>query len=318
MKPESNESRDERNEREAIARAYREASDAVDERPDPHVRAAVLATAARAVDAKPHDAARPAATHPFAARRWPLSLAALLVVSIMTGLVVTHGWWERPDLVDANHERRETPQASAEARADAPAKAPAQASVQAVAPSISATQSAGMIGSQDIDANQGRRATREPDTKSAGSPRRAPRVASPEIDAKVAREAPTAIAPDLAAGISSGITSKKSEMPATNSAPAASALAPAPAQRSFSQSPEMQAGMHVDTPADAGARMDARAKARSESQVEIASPEAWVERIVKLREAGDDDEADREVARLKQRYPTFTIPREALRPLGTR
>ena len=60
------------------------------------------------------------------------------------------------------------------------------------------------------------------------------------------------------------------------------------------------------------------ATSRADAPIPSESPEAWTERIVKLREAGNDDEADREVTRLKRRYPSFAIPREALRATGTR
>jgi hypothetical protein len=43
------------------------------------------------------------------------------------------------------------------------------------------------------------------------------------------------------------------------------------------------------------------------------APAQWIERIVKLREAGRDDEADRELTRLRERYPDFKVPPAALR-----
>ncbi|MGI9026738.1 MAG: hypothetical protein ACR2GP_14385 [Burkholderiaceae bacterium] len=294
MKPEA----DERSEREMIEHVYREVSDALAERPDPRVRAAVLAAAARAVGAKPHDAARLAGSHPFAARRWPLSAAALLVVSIMTGLVATHGWWERPDLVDANQARPEATQA--------PAQAPAQAPSQAVVPSTSDTQGAGAIGPADSGADKGRSANREPEPRSSSLRRRAPNIAAAGPNDSVARNAPSATAPDLAGEISSGPTRQKAEASASNAAPlpAAPATSTAITPRALSRSTEGQA--------------EAREKPGASSRAELESPEAWSDHIVKLREAGNDEEADREVARLKQRYPNFAIPREALRAMGTR
>lgn len=285
MNPESDEARDEHGERDAIARAYREASHAIDERPDPRVRAAVLAAAARAVDAKPTDAAhrRPAnarASHPFSARRWPLSAAALLVVSIMAGLVATRGWWERPDLVDANQQQRATPEAPA----------------QSGAPTPSVTTTAGMLGPPAAtDTTQDRNARQEPETKAPGRTRRAPGAASPKRDdANQARVTPEATAPLPAGQISSDTTRRKSEAPAKNAG--AAPAAPGVAQPA------------VARPADA----------RPDSRDEADTPDVWVARIVKLREAGKHDDADREVTLLKQRYPAFAIPRQALRATGTR
>jgi hypothetical protein len=51
---------------------------------------------------------------------------------------------------------------------------------------------------------------------------------------------------------------------------------------------------------------------------EPATPEAWVERIVRLRAAGDDAAADRELDALRARHPDFTIPAAALKASGTR
>ncbi len=317
MKPESNQARDERAAQAALARAYREASNAADEPPDPRVRAAVLAAAARAVDAKPHDAARRAAAHPFATRRWPLSAAALLVVSIMTGLVVTRGWWERPDLVDANQQRQERVQervqesAQEAARAPAPT-APAQDAPQPPAPSASVSNAP-----SDLAANPGT-ARSEPKAKLNDARRRTSGVASPKASGDEAREASATPAPDGADATASGMTAKKSEEFSSNAAAVAASAAastaaststtasaaPAPAQRSLSRIAQLRGNLRADE--------------TTGTPAEPASPEAWIERIVKLREAGEDDQADREVARLKLRYPGFTIPREALRPIGTR
>ena len=305
MKPESNQARDERAAQEALARAYREASNAADESPDPRVRAAVLAAAARAVDAKPHDAARRAATHPFATRRWPLSAAALLVVSIMTGLVVTRGWWERLDLVDANQQRQERAQESAQEAARAPAPtAPAQDAPQPPAASASASNAP-----SDLAANPGN-ARSEPAAKPHDARRRTPGIASPKASGIESREAPVTPAPDAADATLSSMTAKKSEEFSSNAAAASAAApptvsaAPAAAQRSLSRIAQLRGNQRADE--------------TTGTPAEPASAEAWIDRIVRLREAGEDDQADREVARLRLRHPSFTIPREALRAMGTR
>ena len=80
--------------------------------------------------------------------------------------------------------------------------------------------------------------------------------------------------------------------------------------------PPAPAGRHGTR--TAGGRREARASPRTDSQAAHDWAEAGVERIGKLRQAGNDEDADREVARLKQRYPDFAMPREALRATGTR
>lgn len=47
-------------------------------------------------------------------------------------------------------------------------------------------------------------------------------------------------------------------------------------------------------------------------------PARWIQRIVTLRDAGLDADADRELARLRERYPEMQIPPNALRRAGTR
>ncbi len=330
MKPESDEARTdalaERAERDAIARTYREASDQVDQRPDPRVRAAVLAAAARAVDAKPRDAARTVATHPFAARRWPLSAAALVVVSIMTGLVVTRGWWERPDLVDASSQPRE--------RAPETPQSPAQTTPALDASPAPDTSQAPVASESDVRSDPIAKpgtARREPVAKPNDARRLAAGVASPKADRMKTREAPAApaFAPAPAPGIADTAASsaapdkaaKKSEESSSNAAVAVASSsvaspAPAPVQRAASRMAETRAETrgYLHAYERAGSRADEEA----ERQAEATSPKAWIDRIVKLREAGEDDNADREVARFKLRYPNFTIPREALRAIGTR
>lgn len=58
---------------------------------------------------------------------------------------------------------------------------------------------------------------------------------------------------------------------------------------------------------------------RSEADVSAAdAPGPWLDRIVALRRAGQHDEADRELKRLRERYPQLEIPAAALPPVGTR
>lgn len=47
-------------------------------------------------------------------------------------------------------------------------------------------------------------------------------------------------------------------------------------------------------------------------------PARWLARIIELRQAGREDEADAELKKLRERYPQLTIPEAALRHAGTR
>jgi hypothetical protein len=56
-----------------------------------------------------------------------------------------------------------------------------------------------------------------------------------------------------------------------------------------------------------------------EGVVEVENdPARWMDRIIALRDAGRDEDADRELARLRERYADFKIPPNALRRTGTR
>jgi hypothetical protein len=95
--------------------------------------------------------------------------------------------------------------------------------------------------------------------------------------------------------------------------PAALGLAPAP------RSGERAAAEADQQGADrlAKARPVQRTAPIDDSAVED-DPARWLERIVALREAGRDEEADRELARLRERYRDVTVPPAALRRTGTR
>ena len=342
MKPESNEEssevRAERNGREAITRAYREASNATDERPDPRVRAAVLAAAARAVNAKPRDAARTVTTYPFAARRWPLSAAALVVVSIMTGLVVTRGWWERPDLVDASQPQQEKDRGASLATSRTPPQDVSREAPEGVSQSASqsASQSPPQAPSQRPRApfrNAAPASSNAPSelaAKTIDARRSTARAASPRVDDVFKRNAPALASSDMADASSASAARQKAEASSTNTAVAVAGSPAAPADVA---PPAVPAALVTPAAAPAAPNVAQRAvsrlagargnlRAESESQIQshddAASPEAWIERIVKLREAGQDNEASRELARFKRRYPNFTIPREALHAIGTR
>jgi len=67
----------------------------------------------------------------------------------------------------------------------------------------------------------------------------------------------------------------------------------------------------------AKARPVERTAATTEELVEN-DPARWMERIIALRDAGRDEDAERELARLRERYPDQKVPPNALRRTGTR
>ena len=81
-------------------------------------------------------------------------------------------------------------------------------------------------------------------------------------------------------------------------APAAGAAAEAERQRADETraAPQLQRSM-------AAPRSAASTAARDEEP-----PERWLERIARLRELGQDEEADKQLARFRERYPDYRIP----------
>lgn len=75
---------------------------------------------------------------------------------------------------------------------------------------------------------------------------------------------------------------------------------------------------------EAGARQDTGEAQKIEAQKPAQDralendAQRWLARIVQLRHDGRDDEADRELKRLRERYPEAVIPEGALRRTGTR
>jgi hypothetical protein len=43
------------------------------------------------------------------------------------------------------------------------------------------------------------------------------------------------------------------------------------------------------------------------------SPERWLERIVQLRKGGRHEEADKQLAEFRKRYPEYKVPESALK-----
>ena len=71
-------------------------------------------------------------------------------------------------------------------------------------------------------------------------------------------------------------------------------------------------------PAVQGAMRQEAAPKESVQKDYEATPDAWIDHIVRLRRDGRQDEADAELKRLRERYPDYRVPPMALRPSGTR
>ena len=105
--------------------------------------------------------------------------------------------------------------------------------------------------------------------------------------------------------------------PRAESLPATPAPAPAPAPEPSANAAAPVAGAAADMPYrrmdEPGAApqlsrsMAARSEAMSTAQLERQSPERWLERIARMRQLGQDEEAEKELARFRESYPDYRI-----------
>ena len=135
----------------------------------------------------------------------------------------------------------------------------------------------------------------------------------------------------LAIAVTSQLEREAPDEPAGVPAPEASTVKPAPAAakkkvdarpapakeqprvEAFERQAEPEQG--IGQAAAPAARDEARVLARS---VAIEPPERWLERIAALRKEGRDEEADRELADFRKRFPGFKIAPETLEKVERR
>ncbi len=288
---------DHRDERDAMRALLRDASAQADETPGPAVRTAVLAAATR--DASKNAPVR-STTRSFGRRRWPLSAAALLVVSLVTGLVFERTLRDDPERMTtiARHD------------------AATPLSVPAPAPPPSGSDDA--TGASTTAAKPGEK---EPAARAV-----APRAATPARPGTTSRAAPKvdiARAPSPAAATAEDPAAPAVRRDETVRAPAAASAAAAATAPSTEDAATTREEPPLPRPQTGAATLPAAPLARvqslrNHSGVEPESPEAWVARIVALRATGDDDEAERELKALRARYPGFAVPATAEGAAGSR
>lgn len=289
-----------------VSAAYRAASAALDERPDQAARSAILAAAARAVAAKP----RAAGT--TSAQRWRIPLAAAATVLISTIAVIV-----------AQRTQEQMPATLAEtASPSAPVQPEATGAVMPTRPGeIAAAPEAPVIAP----------AARQ---EASGS-RRAPSRSVPAAPPRTTEFAARSDAPPVAVAGPGAVTDAPTPGPGqahirqSTKAEAAAPIEPGAAPSGKASSAEGQtappaapgpAARDVRTPAfERSAPATAGAAAPPAAQLSKAeTPERWLARVIELRQAGRDQEADAELKKLRELHPTLTIPETALRRTATR
>lgn len=288
---------------DATLRRYREASAALDEGPSAATRAAILAAAAREVEARPQPAGAPLRTR----RRWPLAMAATLLLSTLAVMLATRTEEDMPRFTAPVERVQPAPPASA------PSPPPLAAPT---VPAPSAEPSA--PGASSPDARPAATPVAPPAPRAVTPPQRTAPTEPPANGVSERRAAE----PD--AGADSARMKARSETAAESAelqrgAPAAPAAAPPP------PAPAAQALPRSGAPAAAGMPGDARESATA-SKPEAArggaadaasappprSAREWLEHIVRLRAEARHAEADAELARFRERYPEVQVPPAAL------
>jgi hypothetical protein len=291
-----------------LLRQVRHAEATLDERPAPRVRQAVLLAASQAagagLDRASMTAAPPARAGParpgwsWWPRTWNWSVpvvATMLVGAIAVGIVTEVQRAAQPAapavLASATPEVQKTPapEAMAPSRREAAAAPPepiasARPDVAAGAPVAAAAK------------------------RAAGAPQPATRPASPLAESSNAPPVTPTAAP-AASAASSEQARFRQEPSETDTLPAKrvqNKVIDSSARRDTASATAGQMTLQVQAPVSAAPRAHA----------EPETPQHWVDRIVALRHAGRQDEADRELALLRKRFPQFAVPAAALRPPG--
>lgn len=267
------------------------------EEPPVALDAAILAAARRAVGARPRAARQ-------ALQRWalPVSVAAVVVLSVTITLQMQR---ERPDATALyspepkkieQSAAREAPTAAAPSASAAPRPESRKEQAGAVNPGLAKQNM-----SLEADRLSKPAAARQERSADETRPAQAPSPAGPQF------------APDPAASAAPPLA--ESPSPATTGAVADRAAAPAESELARRRTEESAASGRASSGAlvrSAPASVEMRAKSAEKDE----SPERWLERIVQLRVAGREREADESFAEFRKRYPDYRISEEMLGKLG--
>lgn len=161
----------------------------------------------------------------------------------------------------------------------------------------------------------------------AVAPAQPPQAAFPAAPSAAGAPASSPSAPGVVGGLAAANRLSEAEAQRAKEEVALRAAKPAlraaePAQDARGQATPARVQAPAALPSETRARQLATARpvertAAFDRDVEN-DPARWLQRIVALRDAGLDTDADRELARLRERYPELQVPANALRRAGTR
>ena len=259
-----------------ISRRYRELPR---EEPPRHLDDAILAAARRAVHTRPAPLVVPSGR-----QRWyfPLAAAAIIVLAVA---VTVHVEREQPaeDMLSSN--TATAPAAAREAVPPAPAAEPA-------APARAPSAPAGAPPSQ-------RRFEMRDEARAQKPP------PAPSSDERARNEAAPAELQKAPTEQSAGAVMGRVEAPKAVGAPPPQAVPPPeikPAEKTkaaIATKGGAESQRRLDEGASSGTRLAASA---------VQSPEQWLQGIADLRKQARHEEADKELAEFRKRYPDYKIP----------
>ena len=301
-----------------IASAYRAANDALDERAGLATRNAILAAAARAVDAKP------AAAVSLPMRRWrfPLAAAATILISTVAVILAQRAEQELPTTVIAENL---PPVAATHSGADAsitvkPRAAPADVAVPS--PAATATRKDSATDARGAAVSGAARVPGRSAVLGEGQPGFAPAAPGATADSgaaerdslrgRAAQEARGAAAAPQESSPPAPAGKVETAPPASNAAFGQSAAPTSPA------APMRDATQRVLEPSATAGAVEPKPATTASLAKTTETPERWLARIIELRRAARDDEADAELKKLRDLHPDLAIPPAALRRAGTR
>jgi hypothetical protein len=307
-----------------IGRAYRAAGEALDERPSAATRAAILAAAARQIHAAPRDASAPMATPVRRMPRWPMAAAAAVLLSTLAVMMAVRTEHEMPTFTPPAESEAARVPAAAPSAATAPTTdtvAQGAAAPIARAPSLDKDRTGAAVTPASPRTGAGADAKRRDAEQLAES-----KVTEPGAGPRAKEEATALAAPASAPPAAPPVAGQRAApAPAPSAAAAdaasAEAAAPAPAVERRRNEVAGTARAPARQAPEAGATLGAateQPRAEKDAPANELRAEEWLERIVKLRQAGRHDDADAELKRFRERHPQVHIPAAALPPSGTR
>jgi hypothetical protein len=277
------------------AARLRLAQELLDERPSPGVRAAVLRAAAEAA-AGDRAASTAPAPRPRTARRWfewgPMATIGATAVALLAVGVALH--------VD-REASNESPSRFAAPAAPSPAQAPAAPSspTEAAPPPAPVPPKAAPAAASDglRESTLGGKAPSVP-LSNVAAPAPVPSAKSRAIATE------SAAVPARDQGEEAKPRDELSDEPRPQmQAPAMGTIAP---QAAPPMAPAAEGRPSTGAPTT-------RMKAAKEALQPLLAPDEWLRRIVELRRAGRNAEADQELTRFRAAYPNTNVPADALK-----